>query len=190
MNLACHSAKCTSSKKKKFYAKAQNQCLQRKMKSCQNHLMKLNLLVGFSTILLFSSCAQDSMTGNTYSRDETRQAQSVRKGRITDIRPVKIEGNSTAGAIIGGIAGGALGSNIGSGRTSNTAGAIGGALVGGALGSHAQQAMQSRKGIEITVRLDEGGSLAVVQEISASEPFRVGDRVRVLSTGSRTRVAY
>lgn len=157
---------------------------------CQNHSMKLNLLVGLSTILLFSSCAQDSMTGNTYSRDETRQAQSVRKGRITDIRPVKIEGNSTAGAIIGGIAGGALGSNIGSGRTSNTAGAIGGALVGGALGSHAQQAMQSRKGIEITVRLDEGGSLAVVQEISASEPFRVGDRVRVLSTGSRTRVAY
>ena len=70
------------------------------------------------------------MTGNTYSRDETRQAQSVSKGRITDIRPVKIEGNSTAGAIIGGIAGGALGSNIGSGRTSNTAGAIGGALVG------------------------------------------------------------
>ena len=130
------------------------------------------------------------MNGSTFSRDEARQAQSVSPGRITSIRNVKIEGGNTAGTLIGGLAGGALGSNIGSGRTSNTAGAIGGALVGGAVGSHAQQAMGSRNGIEITVRLDSGGSVAVVQEISANEQFSVGDRVRVLSSGSRDRVAF
>lgn len=130
------------------------------------------------------------MNGSTFSRDEARQAQSVNMGRITSIRNVRIEGGTTAGTVIGGVAGGALGSNIGSGRTSNTAGAVGGALVGGAVGSHAQQRMQSRNGIEITVRLDSGGSVAVVQEVSANERFNVGDRVRVLSTGSRTRVAF
>lgn len=130
------------------------------------------------------------MTGSTYSRNEAGQAQSVNMGRITSIRNVKIEGGNTAGTVVGGLAGGALGSNIGSGRTSNTAGAIGGALLGGAVGSRAQQSMQSRNGIEITVRLDQGGSMAVVQEVSANERFNVGDRVRVLSGGSRTRVTF
>jgi outer membrane lipoprotein SlyB len=152
--------------------------------------MKSTLLLCLPVVLLFSSCAQDSMTGNTYSRSEAGQAQSVEKGRITEIRPVKIEGGNTAGTIVGGLAGGALGSNLGGGRTANTAGAIGGALVGGALGSHAQQSMQSRNGIEITVKLDNGGSKAVVQEVSPSEQFQVGDRVRVLSSGSRTRVSF
>jgi outer membrane lipoprotein SlyB len=152
--------------------------------------MNSKFLLCLPVIVLFSSCAQDSMNGSTFSRDEARQAQSVNPGRITSIRNVKIEGGNTAGTVIGGLAGGALGSNIGSGRTSNTAGAIGGALVGGAVGSHAQQRMQSRNGIEITVRLDSGRSVAVVQEISANEQFSVGDRVRVLSSGSRDRVAF
>jgi outer membrane lipoprotein SlyB len=92
--------------------------------------MKSKFLLCLPAVLLFSSCAQESMTGNTYSREEARQGQSVRMGRVTDLRPVKIEGKTTAGTVIGGIAGGALGSNVGSGRTSNTAGAIGGAVLG------------------------------------------------------------
>ncbi len=147
------------------------------------------LLCGPAAMLLFS-CAQDSLTGDTYSRGEAGQAQSVSKGRITSIRPVKIEGGNSAGMLVGGLAGGLLGSNIGQGRASNTAGAVGGALVGGALGSHAQQSMGSRNGIEIMVRLDQGGSLAVVQQVSANEQFQVGDRVSVLSSGGRSRVTY
>ena len=130
------------------------------------------------------------MTGDTYSRNEARQAQSVSKGRITSIRPVKIEGDHTAGTIIGGVAGGLLGSQLGGGSTAHTAGAVGGALVGGAVGSHAEQAMGSRNGIEISVRLDQGGSVAVVQEVSRNEQFQVGDRVRVLTSGGRTRVSF
>jgi outer membrane lipoprotein SlyB len=152
--------------------------------------MKTKLLFCLPAVILFSSCAQDSMTGDTYSRNETRQAQSVQKGRITSIRPVKIEGNHTAGTIIGGVAGGVLGSQLGGGSRAHTAGAVGGALVGGAVGSHAQQALENRNGIEITVRLDQGGSVAVVQEVSRNEQFQVGDRVRVLSSGGRSRVSF
>jgi outer membrane lipoprotein SlyB len=157
---------------------------------CNFALMNTKLLFCFSALVLFSSCAQDSMTGDTYSRSQAGQAQTVTKGRITSIRPVKIEGGNTAGTIIGGVAGGLLGSNIGQGRASNTAGAVGGALVGGVLGSHAQQSIGSRNGIEITVLQDQGGSVSVVQQVSANEPFSVGDRVRVLSSGSGSRVAF
>jgi outer membrane lipoprotein SlyB len=152
--------------------------------------MNSKLILCLPAALFFSSCAQDSMSGDTYSRYEARQAQNVSIGRITALRGVKIEGGSQAGTIVGGLAGGVLGSQLGGGRTANTAGAIGGALLGGALGSHAQQGMGSRNGVEITVRLDEGGSTAVVQEVSRNEQFNVGDRVRILTNGGRTRVAY
>ena len=97
---------------------------------------------------------------------------------------------SVAAMLIGAVAGGFLGSNIGSGRASNTAGAIGGAMVGSAIASQAQQAMTSRRGIEISVRLDQGGSVAIVQEVNPREQFSVGDRVRIISSGGRSRVSY
>jgi outer membrane lipoprotein SlyB len=154
--------------------------------------MKNKLLMLVPIIGLLASCAQDSLSGDVYSRSEARSGQSVNSGRVTAIRYVKIEGGNQGGAILGGLAGGALGSTIGSGRASNTAGAIGGGLLGSAVGSHAQQSMGSRQGVEITVRLDSGGSVAVVQEVSQKNPnyFKVGDRVRVLNSGSSMRVAY
>jgi len=152
--------------------------------------MSSKLLIALPVAILLSSCAQDSLTGDTYSRGEAGRAQSVQTGRITSIRPVKIEGGSQGGALVGALAGGFLGSNIGGGRAANTAGAVGGALVGSAIGSHAQQAASSRNGIEISVRLDGGGSLAIVQEVSPREPFYIGDRVRVLGSGDRTRVSH
>ena len=141
---------------------------------------------------LLASCAQDSLSGDVYSRSEARSGQSVQYGRITNVRYVKIEGGNQGGTLVGGLAGGALGSNLGQGRTANTAGAIGGALLGGAIGSHAQQSMGSRQGIEITVRLDSGGSVAVVQEENPRNPsgFRSGQRVRVMYSGSSMRVSY
>lgn len=141
---------------------------------------------------LLASCAQDSLSGDVYSRDEARSGQSVNSGRVTSVRYVKIEGGNQGGALLGGIGGGALGSTIGSGRASNTAGAIGGAILGSAIASHAQQSIGSRQGVEITVRLDKGGSVAVVQEVSQKNPnyFKVGDRVRVLNSGRSMRVSY
>jgi outer membrane lipoprotein SlyB len=152
--------------------------------------MKSKLAFALATTLLFCSCAQDSLTGDVYSRGEAGRAQAVQTGRITSIRPVKIEGGSQGGALAGAVAGGFLGSNIGSGRASNTAGAIGGAMVGSAIASQAQQAMTSRRGIEISVRLDQGGSVAIVQEVNPREQFSVGDRVRIISSGGRSRVSY
>ncbi len=140
--------------------------------------------------LLLVSCAEQSLTGDTYSRDQARRGQTVQMGEIVALKNVKIEGDAQSGKVLGGIAGGFLGSNIGSGRAARTAGAIGGAAAGSVIGSHASQGLGSRQGVEITVRLDSGKTIAVVQEVNPREPFAVGQRVRVLSDGRTTRVAY
>ena len=150
----------------------------------------MKTIIAIATLpLLFVSCAQQSLTGDTYSRDEAGQAQSVQQGRITSIRYVKIEGGTTAGTILGSVAGGVLGNQIGGGAGKALA-TVGGAGLGAVAGSHAQQSMGSRQGLEIQVRIDGGGSLSVTQEVNPRESFSVGDRVRVLGNGSRARITH
>jgi outer membrane lipoprotein SlyB len=141
---------------------------------------------------LLASCAQDSLSGNVYSRDEARNIQSVHPGRVVALRPVKIEGGSGTGALLGGVAGGLLGREIGGSRAGHTAGAIGGSLAGAAIGSQLEQGLSSRNGLEITVRLDKGDTVSVVQEINPKEPwpFAVGDRVKVMYSGRSARVTH
>lgn len=152
--------------------------------------MKKLLLLAAASPLLFASCAQQSLTGDTYSRHEVGRSQSVKTGYVTSVRYVQIQGDTQAGTILGGIAGGLLGKEIGSGSTANTIGAIAGAGLGAAAGSHIQQAQGTKQGIEITVKLDSGSSRSVVQEVNARESFKRGDRVRVLSNGRKTRVSH
>ena len=150
----------------------------------------MKTIIAIATLpLLLISCAQQSLTGDTYSRNEAGQAQSVQQGRITSIRYVKIEGETTAGTILGGVAGGILGNQIGGGA-GKTLATVGGAGLGAVAGSHAQQSMGSRQGLEIQVRIDGGGSLSVTQEANPRESFSVGDRVRVLGNGSRARITH
>ena len=154
--------------------------------------MKPTLFLILAVPALLVSCAQDTLTGDTYSRDQARLAETVQTGRIVAIDPVKIEGGNQTGALLGAVGGGFLGSNIGSGRAANTAGAVGGALAGGAIGSHVEQGMTSRQGIRITVRLDDSKrTVSTVQQVSTREQFQVGDRVRyITSADGRARVAY
>jgi outer membrane lipoprotein SlyB len=70
-----------------------------------------------------------------------------------------------------------VGNTIGGGsgrRLARTAGAVGGA----AAGSRAQQAATTERGLEITVELESGEVVVIVQ--AADEHFDVGDKVRVL----------
>ena len=151
--------------------------------------MKTYILLTAGVSLLFASCAQDTLTGDAYSRGEAGMAQNVRTGRITSIRYVTIEGSGTTGALLGGAAGGLLGNQIGGG-SGRTAATVGGAALGMIGGSHAGKAVESKKGIEIQVKLDGGGSVAIVQQVNPRETFSVGDRVRVLSGGGRDRVTH
>jgi outer membrane lipoprotein SlyB len=71
---------------------------------------------------------------------------------------------------------------------SQVAGTVAGALLGSLIGAHVERDANLRPGIEVTVLLDGGKYIAVVQE--PDETFRVGDRVRVLSGNGTTRVTH
>lgn len=146
------------------------------------------VVLSLLTCLYLAGCADD-LSGDTYSRDDARKPMDVSYGTIIDVRPVKIEGDRNflgqgGGAVIGGMAGNTMGG--GSGRGLATAiGAVAGAVAGGA----AQEGMTRAQGAEITVRLDNGSSIAVVQEVQALNEFVSGQRVRLTAGNGSTRVA-
>lgn len=136
---------------------------------------------------LLAACAS-SNSGDTYSRSQTRQVQTVKMGVVESVRLVKIEGTGSpvgtgAGAVVGGIAGNSMGG--GRGRAITT---VIGAVAGGLAGAAAEEGITRKDGVEVTVQLDKGPMIAIVQE--ADEEFYPGDRVRVLEGGGVTRVSH
>ena len=108
---------------------------------------------------------------------------------MSTVQHVKIEGTkSRVGTVAGGAAGGAIGSTVGSG-SGKTVATVLSAIAGGIAGSAAEEKLTRKDGLEITVKLDNGEVIAIVQE--ANEEFAVGERVRVL-TGPQgdTRVRH
>jgi outer membrane lipoprotein SlyB len=63
-----------------------------------------------------------------------------------------------------------------------------GAVVGGLAGAAAEEGLTRKDGLEITVKLDNGSMIAVVQE--ADEQFHPGERVRLVESGGTTRVTH
>jgi len=127
--------------------------------------------------LLAAGCAS-SRSSEVYSRDQAMKAQTVQMGTVQSVKAVKIEGTkSPVGAIAGGAVGGALGHTIGHG-TGRTVATVLGAVGGAVGGSVAEEELTKKDGLEITVKLDEGKVISVVQEADVS--FQVGDRVRIM----------
>lgn len=140
----------------------------------------------FLSMALLAGCAS-SKSGEVYSRDQARREQTVRMGIVESVRDVQMEGTkSSVGVVAGAAVGGIAGSTLGGGRGSAVAAVIG-AVAGGIAGAAIEEGVTRRQAMEITVRLDNGQFLAIVQEGDAND-FRPGDRVRLLSTGGETRV--
>lgn len=133
--------------------------------------------------ILVGGCAS-SKSGEVYSRDEARQLMTVQLGTVEFVKPVRMEGSQSGlGAAAGGVAGGVVGSTIGGGKGSRLA-ALGGAAIGALAGNLTEKKMSELDGLEITVRLEKGDVLAVVQEDDVM--FSVGDRVRVITSRDGT----
>lgn len=137
--------------------------------------------------VLLAGCAT-SNSGGVYSREQTRQVQTVKMGVIESVRTVKIEGTASGvgvgtGAVVGGVAGSSMGG--GKGKILTT---VIGAVAGGLAGSAIEGKVTEKDGLELTVKLDNGTMLAIVQE--ADDQFHPGDRVRVLEGSGVTRVSH
>lgn len=113
---------------------------------------------------------------------------TVEYGTVDAVRFVRIEGTRSlvgpvAGAAVGGLAGSAVGG--GTGRSIAT---VLGAVAGGAAGSAIENRATSAPGVEVTVRLQNGQLISIVQE-DENDNFRPGDWVRVIRDGSTARVS-
>lgn len=144
-------------------------------------------VIALSGMVFLSGCAS-SLSSGAYTRDSARQMQTVYYGTVDSVRTVQIEGTKTpVGTGAGAVAGGILGNQVGgSGRALAT---LGGALIGGAAGAAAEEGITRQPGYEITVRLDNGRVISVVQ--AADIAFAPGERVRVIEArDGTTRVTH
>ncbi|WP_162178907.1 glycine zipper 2TM domain-containing protein [Thioclava atlantica] len=113
------------------------------------------------------------------------RAESIEYGRIVSVQPVTMrrtsDGDRIVGTVAGGLVGAVIGRQFGSGTGKDLmtgAGAITGAIVGSNIASQGSTYTSSAW----TVRLDNGGSITVIQ---VSNTFRVGDRVSVVRSGDQ-----
>ncbi|SDK60279.1 outer membrane lipoprotein SlyB [Methylophilus rhizosphaerae] len=152
--------------------------------------MKIRTLQWITIIAVigFLGACASSNSGSVYSRDEARKTQTVKTGVVESVRSVKLEGTkSPVGTVAGGAIGGIAGSTVGHGAGSTIAAVIG-AVAGGLAGSAAEEAVTRKDAFEITVKLDGGGLVSIVQE--ADEPFAAGDRVRIVENSGTSRVTH
>ena len=150
-------------------------------------MKKINfLLLGLMSLFLFG-CASQTMTGESYSGNQARKAQTLKMGQIESVKSVEIKGQkSGVGALAGGAIGGIAASNIGGGRGSLVA-AIVGAVAGGIVGDKIDENINTLNGQELTIRLSNDTLIVVTQEIDKNVgPLRKGDEVRVLTSSNGT----
>lgn len=147
----------------------------------------LTLTLALLAAVNLAGCAS-GLGGGDYERTETRRVMSVRMGVIEGVRPVKLEGTNTPlGTVAGAAIGGVAGSTVGSGKGAAIA-AVVGAVAGGIAGAAAEEGFTRKQGVEVTLKMDNGELLAVVQE-DGGENFKPGERVRLLQDGRNTRVS-
>jgi outer membrane lipoprotein SlyB len=151
----------------------------------------MKLVSGTALILLAlvaTGCASGLGSGD-YERRDARRVYEVKMGTVESVRNVQIEGSkSGVGTATGAVVGGVAGSNIGQGKGA-IVGAVLGAVAGGMAGKAIEEHGTKKNGLELTVRLDSGRTIAIVQE-DTGESFRVGDRVRLLESGGEARVSH
>jgi outer membrane lipoprotein SlyB len=137
-------------------------------------LLLTALLVPFA-----SGCA--SRDGKTYSDGDVRKVQRVSVGTVVDVTEVMVEDDpSLVGPIIGGVAGGVVGSLFGAGA-GKTLATLGGAAIGAVAGGAGEAALKRYPANQITIELDDGGFIVVVQ--GYEDFFVKGDRVRIITMG-------
>ncbi len=153
--------------------------------------MKRSVIISLATIAvlgtLAAGCAGPAATSGVYRARQTGTEQIVRMAVVESVREVIINrGETGVGTTAGVIVGGVAGSSIGGGNGGSAVGAVLGAVAGGLVGQSIERQNNQVRGLEITVRLENGQLRAITQE--ADETFPPGDRVRLVSGHGGTRV--
>ncbi len=137
--------------------------------------------VGSVVILFSQGCVSQSY--QSVPRSSSGKMQTVNSGTVVATRTVVIEGEAGyLGRTSGAIMGSAIGQTAGKG-SGRTLAAAGGAVVGGIVGGMVEKELSKKVAQELTVDLDDGQTVVVVQE-TKDIGFVEGDRVSVTHTPS------
>lgn len=150
-------------------------------------MKNMKSIAAIAGALILGGCAYPAGP-QEYRGYEVRGEQSVRFGVVESVREVRLHAGDTGVGTAGGAALGAVAGSTVGGGSGQVAGAIGGAILGGIIGNQVEHSANERPGLEVTVHLDSGQYIAIVQ--GPEEPFRPGDRVRILSGHGGTRVTH
>ena len=149
--------------------------------------MKISLLP-LLVICLGLAVGANEASADTYSRQETGYAATMQYGTVDTVRLVAIEGEKNmigqgSGAVIGGVAAHAV-----TGEHGRAIATFVGSVVGAVVGGMAQEKFTQSQGMEITVVLDDGSEISVVQAVKDTNEFVPGQRVRITYANGRARV--
>lgn len=148
---------------------------------------KLPRLIGSCALIAALSACTFPSRSSIYDRNSAGRSMNVDIGEVVAVRDVVVSGRSTivgtgGGAIMGGAAASG-GSGVG-GAVVQAAGTVAGAIAGEAV----EEVATRRNAQELMIRLKNGDTIAVVQELKKEGVFRVGENVQVLQGGAGTTV--
>ncbi len=143
----------------------------------------ISVFIGINFLVLAGCSTNAPVTSKKVGSVTKEQVVTVKKGTVTGIKNVAIQGKtSNAGRTVGSITGSVLGSAV------PYAGSIIGSLIGGAVGGEAEKAAIKQPGLEITLQL-EGGDKVVVTQLAETQ-FKTGDKVQLIMQNNVARVAH
>lgn len=143
----------------------------------------------FLTIIVLALSLTGCGVGNTNTTYQSYQLGSqgvIEKGRILEMTPVQIAGDSAVGTLAGAGIGGAAGSMIGGNTAVNIIGGIAGAVVGGMVGGAAEKAITKDQAYEFVVEKSNGKLVSVVQTNELN--LRPGDYVLLNRIDGTTKI--
>jgi outer membrane lipoprotein SlyB len=149
--------------------------------------MKASIVLVSIVCAVASSGCMSTAGRTVYKPGQINRAQRLETGTVIGVKQVVIDGQSTVVGLYGGGGIGAAAASGGSGVGGALATA-GGAVVGAIGGREIEKAVTRKAGLEITVALDNGDTIIVVQE-AREGGFADGDHVRVM-LGGNTHVMH
>lgn len=156
------------------------------------------LAAAFISVAAFSGCAHQATAGGTerYGSDGRTWSDTWRNdpyragdgrvayGTVVAIAESDRDASSDppvgAGAVLGGAVGAVIGRKIGSSTEAKNAGTVIGAVLGAVAGHQIERARTKRDGVQVTVRLRNGGTVTLTQD--RGEDLRVGDAVQIVDS--------
>jgi outer membrane lipoprotein SlyB len=133
------------------------------------------IMIGASYVL--AGCASSRSNLPVYDPQQVGTVLRTEKGEVVAVRDVLIKPLPASGGSTGGVVGGAVGRSAATGNPGSIAGAVG-AVIGSAIGSKSDE----RPAEEITIVMEGGHTIVIVQERNGEPPLAPGEKVSVVTS--------